>query len=276
MNGAIVPITEAAVSPLDIGLLRGYAVFDLLRTVGGRPFLLAQHLERLHASASALGLALPVSDRDIGQAIDDLLQRNRHAEATVRLVLTGGVSPDGMSFDPSTPTLIIMTHDLHEPAASVYDNGVRLKLVEHIRELPHAKTTNYLTALATRLGVHAEGAFDILYHANGIVSEAATASVYFLSGSRLCAPQRDVLPGTIGALVLEHAAHDYEIVYTDVRLQDARAADEILLTSTTRGVVPVVALDDHVIGKGVPGPLAKELIAYYRELLASRGVRPHA
>ena len=67
LNGRIVPEQQAAISPLDIGLLRGYAVFDLLRTVAGRPFLLPEHLQRLHVSAAQLGLAVPISDAEIAE-----------------------------------------------------------------------------------------------------------------------------------------------------------------------------------------------------------------
>src|SRR5450759_1287243 len=122
-NGHIVPADQAAVSPFDIGLLRGYAVFDLLRTVGGRPFLLAEHLKRLRASAAHLGLAVPATDGEISAVIDELLALNGHAEAAVRLVLTGGVSPDGMTFDASTPTFMILTHELHEPPVKLYETG---------------------------------------------------------------------------------------------------------------------------------------------------------
>ncbi len=74
-NGRVLPAEQVAISPLDIGLLRGYAVFDLLRTVGGKPFLLAEHLKRLRHSADLLGLAVPYTDDEIAAAIDELLVR---------------------------------------------------------------------------------------------------------------------------------------------------------------------------------------------------------
>ena len=182
LNGEIVSADRAAISPFDIGLLRGYAVFDLLRTVGGRPFLLAEHLERLRASAAHLGLRVPASDDEIAAAILELLRRNGHEEATVRLVLTGGVSPDGMGFDPSTPTFFILTHDLHEPPAELYETGGALLTHEHRREVPEAKTTNYVTMLKNRSRIGDEGALDLLYHDGERVFEAASASVYFVRG----------------------------------------------------------------------------------------------
>lgn len=264
LNGRIVPLSEAAISPRDIGLLRGYAVFDLLRTIRGVPFLLPEHLMRLHASAAELGLRVPASDAEIEAAIAELLELNGHAEATVRMVLTGGASFDGMGFDPETPTFLILTHELHELPESAYETGSKLITVEHVRELPTAKSTNYLTMLKHRPRALEAKATDLLYHDGEKVSEAASASVYFVSEGRILTPREGVLHGTIGALVLDLARKDHEIVPCDITLGEALAADEVFLTSTTRGVLPIVAIDDHVIADGRPGPVTNELMHRFR------------
>ena len=123
----------------------------------------------------------------------------------MRLVLTGGVSPDGMHFDPETPTFFIVTHELFDVPASVYVDGAKLLAVEHRRELPEAKTTGYLTWLRHHPRLDAEGAMDLLYHSDGVVSEAATASFYVVRDGRILAPQGGVLWGTVGSWVLELA-----------------------------------------------------------------------
>lgn len=256
LNGSIISAASAALSPLDIGLLRGLAVFDLLRTVHGRPFLLREHLDRLHASARELGLKVPVSDEDIATAIDELLRLNGHVEATVRLVLTGGVSPDGMEFDPETPTFMIVTHELHEPPPEIYLKGARLMLVEHQRELPAAKSS---------------GALDLLYHDGTRVLEAATASVYFVRDGEVLAPDSDVLRGTVGELILGLAGPHHPVRHTTVTLEDAFSADEVFLTSTTRGVVPIVMLDESPVGTGDVGPITSELITRFRSALDMNG-----
>lgn len=265
LNGRIVSADEASISPFDIGLLRGYAVFDLLRTVRGEPFLFAEHMQRLRASASQLGLRVPVSDDEIAAAVHELLAHNRHEEATVRFLLTGGVSSDGMSFDPATPTFIIMTHDLHEPPAEWYERGSKLALVEHARECPVAKTTNYLTMLRHKPAATAAGASDLLYHRDGLITEAASASFYVVIDGTIVAPGCGVLWGTIGAFVLDLARDAHTIEQRDVTLAEVLSADEAFLTSTTRGVLPITSLDDHVIGDGAPGPVTRDLMRRYRE-----------
>ncbi len=266
LNGAVIPVAEAAISPFDIGLLRGYAVFDLLRTVHGRPFLLAEHLQRLRDSAEQLNLTVPVTDEEIAVAVDELLARNGHEEATVRLVLTGGVSPDGLGFDPNTPTFYILTHELVPPPDSLYEQGGKLLTHKHTREVPKAKTTNYLTMLRHKPRLAEEGALDLLYHDGGRVHEAASASFYVVRGGTiLVPPQADVLWGTIGSYVLELARESYGVEVRGFTLEEALEADEAFLTSTTRGIVPIVALDDRPIGDGAVGPVTRSLMARYHE-----------
>ncbi len=264
LNGEIIPAEQAAISPYDIGLLRGYAVFDLLRTVNGRPFLLAEHLKRLRESASHLGLSVPATDAEIETVVLELLERNGHEDATVRLVLTGGVSPDGMAFDPATPTFFILTQDIHLPPDSLYSQGGKLLSHLHRREVPQAKTTNYLTMVQHRPLAEQAGAMDLLYHDGEHVFEAASASVYFVSGTTILAPRDSVLWGTIGSYVLDLARERYDVLFTDITLADAFSADEVFLTSTTRAVVPITAIDDTVIGDGTPGPVTRDLMAAYQ------------
>lgn len=264
LDGRILPLSEAALSPLDIGLLRGYAVFDLLRTIDGRPFLLDEHLTRFRRSAAELGLTVPVTDERLAAVIDELLSLNGHTEATVRMVLTGGVSPDGMSFDPATPTLLILTHDLHELPADAYEKGSSLVTQRHVREFPEAKSTNYLTMLKHRPRALEAGATDLLYHDGRHISEAASASVYVVRGGRVCAPDDGVLEGTVGRFVLSLAAPDIEVEHGPIELAEVFSADEVFLTSTTRGVLPIVRVDDTPIGDGTPGPVTRELMRRFR------------
>ena len=269
LNGEIVETDQARISPYDIGLLRGYAVFDLLRTVAGRPFLLAEHLKRLRASAAELGLAVPASDAEIADAIDRLLELNEHTEATVRLVLTGGISADGMHATPGEETFLILTHDLPVLPTSTYERGARLVTHEHLRECPTAKTTNYLTLLKHHDVMADAGAIDLLYHDGERVTEAATASFFVVRDGRVLAPEADVLPGTVGQLVLEAAGGEFEVSYGDVTVDDVLGAAEAFLTSTTRGVVPIVEIDGRAIGDGRVGPVTRAVMERFDAAVAS-------
>ncbi len=267
LNGDIIPTKHAAISPFDVGLLRGYAVFDLLQTINGVPFQLDEHLERFRSSAALLGLEVPATNEEMHAAILELLKRNGHDEATVRLVLTGGHSPDGMHFDPSTPTFLIITHPMFAMPEHYYTEGAQLLAVEHRRELPEAKSTNYLTWLRNHHRLDETGAVDLLYHANGYVSEAATASFYVVKDGRIYAPDSGVLHGTVGTMVLELASEQFEIVRGPITMEQTLAADETFITSSVRGVVPIVRIDDHLIGSGTVGPVVRTLMGLCNEVM---------
>jgi len=266
LNGEIMPAEEASISPFDAGLLRGYAVFDLLQTLDGRPFMVREHLQRFRNSAELLGLQVPLPNDEIVSVMERLLELNGHADATVRMVLTGGVSPDGMHFDPLTPTFFILTHELFEVPGSVYEYGTKLLAAEHQRELPEAKTTGYLTWLLNHARLEEEGAMDLLYHSGGVISEAATASFYVVRDGKILAPGTGVLWGTVGVRVLEAAADEFDVVYRDISLVEAIQADECILTSSVRGVVPVTRIDEHVIAEGTVGPVTRRLMQIFKSL----------
>ena len=96
-NGEIMALKDARLSPNDLGVLRGYGIFDYLRTYNGIPFLLDQHLDRLYNSLDSMGLVIPDTRSDIKSAINELMQRSPLEDAGFRLVVTGGESPDGFS-----------------------------------------------------------------------------------------------------------------------------------------------------------------------------------
>jgi len=142
-----------------------------------------------------------------------------------------------------------------------------LRTNRHTRELPQAKTTNYLTMLRERNATSEAGSLDLLYHDDERVFEAASASVYFVREGRIFAPDAGVLWGTVGSLVLELAEPDYQVVRGEITLADALAADEAFLTSTTRGVVPIVRIDGNAVGEGVVGPVVRDLMTRWKHAL---------
>jgi D-alanine transaminase/branched-chain amino acid aminotransferase len=152
------------------------------------------------------------------------------------MVLSGGISPDGMHYDPATPTFFILTHEMFDVPAEFYESGATLLTQEHRRELPEAKTTNYLTWLKNHPRIDEAGALDLLYHSGGIISEAATASFYTVRDSKIFAPEKGVLWGTIGSLVLELAASRFDIVYGEVALEETLGADAPVPRECVRGV----------------------------------------
>src|SRR3989344_1310133 len=125
-NGKIVSANESLIHPDDLGVLRGYGVFDVMKTVNRKIFLFDEHFKRLNDSADYLGVRLPAGKKEIEEAIKKLISKNKIKQASIRIVLTGGRSADAMHFDSNTPTFYILVSESKPLEEGLYKKGVKL------------------------------------------------------------------------------------------------------------------------------------------------------
>ncbi|MFO0601584.1 MAG: aminotransferase class IV [Polyangiales bacterium] len=270
LNGTIVPAAEARVPALDRGFLYGDGAFEVLRTYRGVPFCLEEHLGRLHASAARIGLTLPVPISRLRREVAELLDAAGFAEAHLRVLVTRGVGDPGVA--PSNvrdPTRMIVAHALHAPPVDRYARGVRVMTVPvaSLGPLAGAKTLNYLANVLWTQQARAQGFDEALLVSGDAVIEAATANVFVVTGAEVLTPALDggALPGVTRAQLIRAAkGAGTSVREARVTSADVWTADEVFLTSSVREVVPVVAVDDHEVGSGAPGPVTRALHRAYR------------
>jgi len=267
LNGKILNIEKAKVGVADIGLLRGFGVFDGLRTYNGKPFLFEKHFDRFCQSAKIVGLNVPVSKDEAELIIEKLVIKNKARETSIRMVLTGGESPDGTSFNVEKPTFYVLLHTLAPISMKMYENGVKMVTVNHQREMPRAKSNNYITKLSQEYFRTKEGAHELLYIEDDFVLEGATCNVFMFKNSKLITPKDDILLGTRRWLTLNVAKDHFEIEERKVELSEFLNADEIFMTSTNRDILPVTQLNDQKIGNGKVGNNTKLLMKLYQEYI---------
>ncbi|MFP4476151.1 MAG: aminotransferase class IV [Desulfatibacillaceae bacterium] len=259
-NGEFVPAAEAAVPVDDLALLRGFGVFEFLRTYNGRPFGLDQHLARLEGSARFISLELPMSLADIAGVVHETLSRNSHPESNIRIVVTGGSSPDFIT--PSdNPRLIVMVTALRRCPEWWYERGVKVALVPVSRAFPRAKSIAYVQAVVSMRAAREQGAVEALYvDRENRVLEGTTSNVFIVSGGELVTPEQGVLPGVTRGVVLEIAAGILPVTRRSIIRDELFRAEEIFITATNKEVVPVVAVDEAPVGDGAPGPMTKRIM----------------
>jgi branched-chain amino acid aminotransferase len=265
VDGNYVPLDEAALPVQDLAILRGYGIFDFLRTYSGKPFKLRQHLERLANSAKVIELELPKSLGEIEGIVLETLQRNHLPEANVRIVVTGGVSGDAIT-PASHPNLIVLVTPLHQYPPACYEEGVKVITVEMDRYLPAAKTINYIPAIMALKQARAAGAIEALYtNRQNHILEGTTTNFFLFQSEQLITPKEDILPGVTRDVVLELARARFEIVERSITFDDLARADEAFITASNKEIMPVHHVNDLQIGQGKPGPHTRWLMDCFRE-----------
>lgn len=266
VNGNFLPLEDATLSVRDLAILRGYGVFDFLRTYQGKPFRLPEHLARLARSAQLIELVLPCPIDEIEQLVLETLKRNNLPEANIRIVATGGISGDSVTSEAEPSLIVLVTLPQQYPAAC-YEQGVKAISVETERYLPGAKTINYIPALIALRKAKAAGALEALYvNRQGQILEGTTTNFFVFQGSQLITPNDGILLGVTRAVVLELAQEKFEIVEHPLTFDDLSQADEAFMTASNKEIMPVHQVDDLQIGQGKPGPNTRWLMERFWRL----------
>ncbi len=262
LNGKYVVESKAKIDIDDIGLLRGYGVFDNLRTFNGKPFLLDKHLSSLSSSAKQIGLYLPYSKPKISRIINKLLKVNRNQESVIKIVVTGGASKDGVS-QSRIPTFFITAKPL-KFKRDLVKKGVKLITFEHQRSLPQIKTFNYLNIISMHNKLKKENAYTVLYINKGVVREGAKSNIFMVHKDKIYTPKENILKGITRDLIIKLARKNkYQLVEGEIKLQQLLNSNEVFITGTTYGIIPVVQIDNEKINKGRVGPVTLKLISIY-------------
>jgi len=268
VNGTFTRLDEAALPVQDLAILRGYGVFDFLRTYHGRPFRLLAHLERLENSARLIGLALPESLPTIATIVEETLRRNELSEANIRIVVTGGIAQDGITPAAQASLIVLVTPAKIYPL-DFYSKGVKIITVEAERYLPGAKTINYIPAMLALQEAKKQKAVEALYvNQAGHILEGTTTNFYIFQGDTLLTPKDGILFGVTRDIVLELGRnHNFSLEERALTFADLEQADEVFITASNKEMMPVSQVNEIVIGTGRPGANTQQLMASFRELV---------
>ncbi len=263
-KGKIFDISEVSSGVDDIGFLRGYGVFEVLRTYSSKPFLLEGHLNRFEVSANFLGLNHLPSREEISKAMDELISKFSGKEISLRIVATGGQTSDGMTFDSSSPTFLIIAEEFIGPNDEVYEKGISLFPVEHKRIFPRAKTLNYIFPIKIKRDIEEKGFFDLLYTSNGKALESSTSNFFIIKGDVLITPKDDILMGLTREFVIDSVKDHFQVEERDIDFSEIGLADEAFITATNKEVIPVIMVGEEIIGTGFVGDKVKTIMNLFK------------
>ena len=265
LQGHFIPLKDAGIPITDLGFQRGYGIFDFLRVTENKPLFINDHLDRFYHSAKEMRLPMSYTQVELKEIIQKLIIKNDLRDSGIRILLSGGTSPDG--YQIIQPNLTIIQQPISKPADEIFAKGYKLVSYAHQRQMPHVKTTDYLMAVWLQPWIKENGADDILYHQNGIVSECPRSNFFMVTQSgTVVTPGRNILAGiTRKQLLLIAAEHGIKIETRDISLEEIWDAKEAFITSSTKRLIPVHTIDDLHIGGYKDDSVTGELYRIFLE-----------
>lgn len=239
--------TKAHVSALDLSVLRGFGVMDYLRTYGGRPFRLKDHLERFIFSAEEFGLKVPKSVEEIEEIIEELLRSVSFGETSIKLVLTGGVSEDQL-MPEGDPVFFAVAYPFRPFPDIYFEEGIKITTECYQRPFPKAKSIQYLPAIVALKKGEKKGAVDVLFHdEQGFLLETGTANFFALKEGKFITPRKGILEGITRKVVLEFE----DVKERAIHKSEIKSFEGVFLASSNKEIMPVIQIDNHIINNRV-------------------------
>jgi branched-chain amino acid aminotransferase len=278
INGSTRTDETAVVSVYDRGFLYGDSVFETIRTYGGKPFALSEHLARLARSAERVFIPLPVALEVIASEVFEGVRIAANSESYIRVMLTRGTGPLGLDPDLAEhPSRVILVEPLSPPAPEVYEKGIEVTLARTARatdatRAAGAKVANYLTSLLAIREARRRGASEaLIVDGAGSVLEGTTSNVFIVKdGGLITAPEESgILAGITRAHLLIVAERlGIAVALRDIRESELMTADEVFISSSIREVLAVVRVEGAPVASGRPGPLTRRIHSEFRKHVA--------
>ena len=272
VNGRYQAVSRPAVPVEDRGYQFADGVYEVMKVVEGEPKDVARHMDRLERSLGGLGIAMPMTRGALRQVIDETLRRNRLREATVYLQISRGTAPRNHLYAKNLkPNLVVVVRRASLPNPTQWREGVGvITLPDERWARCDIKSVSLLPNALAKQKAKDAGCYEAwLYLPDGTVTEASSSNAWIVDAEgtlRTHPLGHDILGGITRSRVLEVARADgIPVEERAFTLDEARAAREAFVTSTSSFVLPVVRIDDRTVGNGHPGTVTARLQTLYAE-----------
>lgn len=270
LNGTMTPLSEAKVPVLDRGFIFGDGIYEVIPVYGHKLFRPEQHLVRLFRGLAAVSIDNPHTERQWLDLIKEVVRLHPAADQLAYIQVTRGVAKRVHAFPNSepTPTVFIMSNPLIPLPDTARENGVACVTMEDKRWLRcEIKSISLLGNVLAAQNAAANDANETIQFRDGFLTEGSASNVWIVKDGSLIGPPRDnlILEGIRYGLMEELCAADH-IPFKTQRISRAEVfeADEVLLSSASKEILPVVTIDAKAIANGKPGPIYKKLYAAYQ------------
>ena len=274
LNGELLPVRDAKISVLDRGFIFGDGVYDVVPAYGGKPLRMDAHLARLERSMAAIGISCALERSDWERIVLDLIARSGLGDCIVYLQVTRGVAKRDHGFPQGVePTIFAMVSPFKRPDATLREQGLSAAGIPDDRWLRcDIKSISLLGNVLARQRAIDIGVDDVIQFRDGFLTEGSAANIWVVKNGVLMAPERGklLLEGIRYGLI-EELARQRDISFQERRISEAEVAqaDELMLTSATKEILPITRYNDQPVGDGRPGPVYARLRAAYDAVIAA-------
>ena len=271
LNGEYVDYADAKVSVEDRGFQFADGIYEVIQVVDGQLFAMDPHLDRLAEGAEIMQIPVPISQDEFWRVARRLIQVNGVDEGCIYIQLTRGAAPRIHSFpDEIEPTLVVMARNLRVVTPGAKKRGGKIITAPDNRwGLCYVKTVGLVPNIMVRQKAKEAGAIEAVMVRDGLVTEGSHSNLFIVKDGEIWThPLANILPGITRELAIEVARKEGLTVHEKAfSLDFMLEADEVFLTGTLTGVMPVVAVDDVTVGDGTPGPVTQQVSDAYDQLL---------
>jgi len=274
LNGEFTPLSQARISVLDRGFIFGDGIYEVVPVYAGKPFRMAQHLARLERSLAAIRIPNPHTQAEWRELVRKLIETSDARDQMVYLQVTRGVARRDHAFPAQVvPTVFGMSSPFTRPSADLRANGLKTVGMPDERWLHcEIKSTSLLGNVLARQFAADRDVPEVVMFRDGYLSEGSSSNVWAVRNGVLLAPVNNhlILEGIRYGFIQEMAAaRGIPLEMRQVSRAEVEAADELMLSSATKEILPVVSLDGKPIGSGRPGPVYAQLRQAYDEAIAA-------
>ena len=256
LNDKYLDLQEAKISQLDRGFLFGDAIYEVIIAVNKKPFELGAHLTRLKKNISSLKYSL--SDQfDLEETILEVISRNKFLNQVIYVQISRGtdIVRDHIPSNDLSPTIFVSSHELKSDFCP--SSGEKAILLEDFRwRKSQIKATSLLANVIYRSEAKNQEVFETILFENGFITEGAVSNVFCCIDNKILTPPltENILPGVTRKVILELIQDtSFEYEETKITVDSFLSAEEIWVTNSTKGVIPIIELDGKKIGSGLPG-----------------------
>ena len=260
LNEDFIELSKASISPLDRGFLFGDSVYEVLAAYNKNLFRLDDHINRLNKNLEFLGINLNLSDSEIKSILKEVCLKNLEKNQIIYLQISRGMEEirNHIPKEDTKPTVFICSFEMKN-VPNENNETIKAILSSDIRwKKSSVKSTSLLANVLYKIKAQEEGVDELLMSDAGFITEGAVSNVFCVNENRIFTPPLDanILPGITRKVIIE-IFEDLNLNFEEKKINEEFLfkSDELWITNTTKGILPIVELDKKVIGNGIPGKL---------------------